>query len=91
MARQWVGLDYTLESDTQAMSLVLDSAGTAIGLLVIQQLDNYKHRSFEQERWVSYAPNYIEIPVGGSIQLQTFCNRIFGGANAHVMLAIWRI
>ena len=89
MVRQWVGFDYTLESDTQVDAYVVAPGDVPIMMLVIQQLDNYKHRSFEQERWVSFAPNYIEVPVGGGIALHAYCNRIAGGTNAHVNLAVW--
>lgn len=89
IARQWVGLDGGLESDTHAETYVMGGDGKPLGLLIVQQLDNYRHRSFEQERWVSFAPNYVEIPADGGLQLNAVCHQISGGSNAHVFLHIW--
>lgn len=89
VARQWTGFDYTLESDTHVETHVVAGNTSDLGLLVIQQLDNYKHRSFEQERWVSFAPSYVEIPAGGGLQTDVLCNKIAGAANTHVTVSIW--
>lgn len=91
LSRQWIGLDYGVESDTQAISYVFAPGDVIISMLAIQQLDNYRHRSFEQERVMSFAPSYVEIPVGGGVLLKSFCNKISGGNNAHVTLSIWHI
>lgn len=91
LARQWTGFDYSLESDMHVETHVMASPSDDRELLVIQQLDNYKHRSFEQERWVSFAPSYVEIPAGGGLKTVTRCNRIAGAANAHVTVSIWTL
>lgn len=91
IVRQWTGLDYGLESDTHVESYVVGPAPgkVPLELLTIQQLDNYKHRSFEQERWVSFAPSYMEVPADGGIQTLSTCNPSTGGTDVHVLVEIW--
>ncbi len=86
---QWVGFDYSLESDTQVETHLLNPDGSFGIVLAAQQLDNYKHRSFDQERIFNYLPSYIEIPVGGVLSTRGFCNKISGGNNAHFTVRIW--
>ena len=89
MARQWVGHDYPLESDTHVETHVTAPGGVLSKMVVIQQLDNYKHRSYESERWVNFTPNYIEVPVGGGLRLRVACVKIYGGTNVHATVTIW--
>lgn len=89
MSRQWVGFDYSLESDTDVTTSIIDASGNVIATVNRQQLDNYKHRSFEQERWVSFAPFTMTIPPNGGLRVSGFCNPIAGGSNFHITVSVW--
>lgn len=89
IARQWVGLDYGMESDSTAQSFVIGPGGEQ-SVFVMQQIDNYKVRSFEQDRWVNFGPSWITIPAGGRIMLNTLCNAFnTASGHMHVAMTIW--
>ena len=86
--RQWVGIDDGLQADIDVATWVTDASGNTGSMLARQQLDAYAGRSFEQERWHSFAPDFIVIPPGGGAKMQVFCNPIFGGTNVQALFSI---